>query len=224
MALGDITVTNIAKNGRCLLVLVGWVVFAAALGGCAASHPSLPSAAGVVPSTATPADYNYLLGPGDVVEIFVWRNPEVSTKGTIIRPDGKITMPLIEDMPAAGKTPTQLARDLEKALTAFIKDPMVTVVVGKFEGPFNEQIRVLGEATRPQALPYRQRMTVLDLMIAVGGLTEFADGNRASLVRMVNGEQRQFTVRLNDLIRDGDVTANVDMLPGDVLIIPQSWF
>lgn len=192
--------------------------------GCATrSMPPLPTSKGTLPSAADPAHYNYLIGPGDSVNIFVWRNGEVSTTVTV-RPDGKITTPLVEDLPASGKTPTQLARDIEKALSIYIKDPIVTIIVGGFIGPYSEQIRVVGEAARPQALPYRQKMTLLDLMIAVGGITDFAAGNRASVVRFVDGKQKQFSVRIEDLIKDGDINANVDMLPGDILIIPESWF
>ncbi|MBL8393531.1 MAG: polysaccharide export protein, partial [Candidatus Accumulibacter sp.] len=152
------------------------------------------------------------------------RNPELSMS-VPVRPDGLIAGPLIEDMPAMGKTPTALARDMEKALGTFIRDPIVTVVVTGFVGTHSEQIRVVGEAAKPQALPYRQNLTLLDVMIAVGGLTDFADGNRATIVRaMPEGEKQQYSVRLTDLIRRGDVSANVDMKPGDVLIIPQSWF
>ncbi len=194
------------------------------LAGCATrSLPPLPTSKGALPSISDPASYNYLIGPGDSVNIFVWRNGEVSTTVTV-RPDGKITTPLVEDLPASGKTPTQLARDIEKALSLYIKEPIVTVILGGFVGPYSEQIRVVGEAARPQALPYRQKMTLLDLMIAVGGITDFAAGNRASVVRFVDGRQKQFSVRLEDLIKDGDISANVDMLPGDILIIPESWF
>ena len=135
-----------------------------------------------------------------------------------------ITTTLIEDLPVTGKTPTQVAREIEKALSRFIKDPMVTVMMTGFVGPYSEQIRVVGEAAKPQALPYRQRMTLLDVMIAVGGLTTYAAGNQATIVRMVDGKQRQYKVHIDDLIKDGDITANVDMLPGDTLIIPESWF
>jgi polysaccharide export outer membrane protein len=140
-----------------------------------------------------------------------------------VRPDGMIAGPLIEDMPAMGKTPTALARDMEKALGTFIRDPVVTVIVTNFVGTQSEQIRVVGEAAKPQALPYKQNMTLLDVMIAVGGLTDFADGNGASILRATEGN-KQYSVRLNDLIRRGDISANVDVRPGDVLIIPQSWF
>ena len=152
----------------------------------------------------------------------VWRNPELSTSVTI-RPDGKITAPLIEDLPALGRDSTTLARDIEKALSKYIRDPVVTVIVGGFNGPFPEQIRVVGEAAKPQALSYRQGMTLLDLMIVVGGLTDFADGNNASIMRTSEGG-RQYNVRLKDLIKRGDMSANVDVKPGDILLIPQSWF
>jgi polysaccharide export outer membrane protein len=140
-----------------------------------------------------------------------------------VRPDGRITTPLVEDLPALGKDPTTLARDIEKALGKYIRDPVVTVVVTGFVGPTSEQIRVIGEAPRPQALPYKQNMTVLDVMIAVGGLTDFADGNRTVLLRTSEGN-KQYTVRLRDLVKRGDVSANVDVNPGDVLVIPQIWF
>ncbi len=165
----------------------------------------------------------YLIGPGDSLNIFVWRNPDLSTS-VPVRPDGRITIPLVEDLQASGKTPTQLARDIEKALAKYVKDPLVTVMVTGFVGPYSQQIRVVGEATRPQALPYRDRMTLLDVMIAVGGLTEFAAGNRARLIRIVDGEQQVMELRLDDLLKDGDISANIPMLPGDTLIIPESWF
>jgi polysaccharide export outer membrane protein len=190
---------------------------AVALSGCVArgSHPPAPKAA------ASP-DYNYLIGPGDTVNVVVWRNPDLSTS-VPVRPDGRITVPLVEDLQAMGKNPTQLARDMEKALSKYIRDPVVTVVVTNFVGPFSEQIRVVGEATKPQALAYRQNMTMLDVMIAVGGITDFADGNRATLVRSAEGG-KIYNVRLKDLLRRGEIDANVDVKPGDVLIIPQSWF
>lgn len=170
-----------------------------------------------------PVAHDYLIGPGDNVDIIVWRNPEVSM-AVPVRPDGKITTPLVEDLPASGKTSTQLARDIEEALSKYIQQPVVTVVVTEFIGPYTEQIRVIGEATKPQALPYREDMTVMDVMIAVGGMTDFAAGNKARIVRNVEGKQRQFGVRLDDLIRDGDVSANVPMRQGDVLVIPESFF
>jgi len=166
---------------------------------------------------------DYLIGPGDNIDIIVWRNPEISM-AVPVRPDGKITTPLVEDLPASGKTSTQLARDIEETLSKYIQEPVVTVVVTQFVGPYSEQIRVIGEAAEPQALAYRENMTLMDVMIAVGGITDFAAGNRARIIRAVDGEQKQFGVRLNDLIRDGDITANVPMLQGDVLVIPESFF
>lgn len=169
---------------------------------------------------ATP---DYRIGPGDNLQIFVWRNPEVSIT-VPVRPDGRISVPLIEDLEAAGMTPTQLAREIERELGVYIQDPLVTVMVTSFIGPFAQQVRVVGEAARPQAIPYRANMTLLDVMIAVGGVTEFAAGNRATIVRVVDGSQRQYAVRLDDLVKNGDISANVQMLPGDVLIVPESWF
>ena len=185
------------------------------LGACASDYPPAPGDA------ATP-EYRYLIGPLDTVNIIVWRNPELSMS-VPVRPDGRITTPLVEDLDALGKDPTVLARDIEKALGKYIRDPVVTVIVTGFVGPFSEQIRVVGEAARPQALPYRQKMTMLDVMIAVGGLTEFADGNNARLLRTSEGN-KIYNVRLKDLVKRGDVSANVDVKPGDVLVIPESWF
>ncbi|MCL4797973.1 MAG: polysaccharide export protein [Burkholderiales bacterium] len=198
------------------VVSAALVAAALVVGGCATSeHPPAPA------SAATP-EYRYLVGPLDTVNIIVWRNPELSMS-VPVRPDGRITTPLVEDLPALGKDPTTLARDIEKALEKYIRDPVVTVIVTNFVGPFNEQIRVIGEATRPQVLPYRQNMTVLDVMIAVGGLTDFADGNNARILRTSEGN-KIYSVRLKDLVKRGDVSANVDVKPGDVLVIPESWF
>jgi len=141
-----------------------------------------------------------------------------------VRPDGRISIPLIEDLQAAGKTPTQLGRDIETQLKKYIQDPIATVIVTTFNGPYSRQVRVVGEAAHPQAIPYRDNMTLLDVMIAVGGLTQFAAGNRATIVRTAQNKETPFRVRVADLIKSGDVSANVQMLPGDVLIIPQSWF
>ena len=167
--------------------------------------------------------YDYVIGPGDSLSIFVWRNPELSQSATV-RPDGKITVPLVEDLVASGKTSTELAREIEEVLATYIREPLVTVMVGGFRGVYENEVRVLGEAANPQALPYRANMTLLDLMVAVGGLTEFAAGNKARLVRTVEGEQRETVVRLEDLIKDGDIGANVKLAPGDILIIPEAWF
>jgi polysaccharide export outer membrane protein len=174
------------------------------------------------PATTPHAEHKYVIGPLDTVNIVVWRNPELS--GVFqVRPDGRISAPLVEDLPALGKNPEQLARDVERALSKFLRDPVVTVIVSNFNGPTSEQIRVIGEAGKPQAVAYRQNMTLLDVMIAVGGLTDFADGNKAVLVRG-SEKGKAYSVRLRDLVRRGDISANIDMLPGDILIIPQSWF
>jgi polysaccharide export outer membrane protein len=169
------------------------------------------------------ADAPYLIGPGDVLDIVVWRNPELSVK-IPVRPDGKISTPLVEDLWASDKTPTELARDVEKVLSKYVQKPVVTVIVTDFGGVYRQQIRVIGEATTPKALPYRENMTLLDVMISVGGITEFAAGNKASVVRRTPEGNRKFGVRLSDLIDDGDLSANVRMRPGDILVIPQSYF
>ena len=187
----------------------------ALLSACASSYPPAPAA-------AADSEYNYMIGPGDNVNIVVWRNPELSMS-VPVRPDGKITTPLVEDLPAMGKDASTLARDIEQELAKFIRDPVVTVIVTDFVGPYSEQIRVIGEAAEPKILPYNQKMTLLDVMIAVGGMTEFADGNNATILRTAEGN-KQYSVRIRDLVKRGDVSANVEMRPGDVLIIPQSWF
>ena len=193
-----------------------WLLVAVTLmlGACA-SHPNAPM-------NAATADYSYKIGPGDTLNIVVWRNPELSMS-VPVRPDGKISSPLIDDLQAMGKDSTSLARDIEKELAKFIRDPVVTVIVTGFVGPYSEQIRVIGQAAKPQILAYKQKMTILDVMIAVGGITDFADGNRATILR-TSENNAQYRVRLKDLVKDGDVTANVEVKPGDVLIIPQSWF
>ncbi|MBU1225237.1 MAG: polysaccharide export protein [Gammaproteobacteria bacterium] len=197
---------------------MGVVLAVAALAGCS-STPTYPPA----PERTGQFDWNYLIGPGDSVQVFVWRNPEVSGSFPI-RPDGKMTMNLIEDMQASGKTPTQLARDIEKALGKYIQEPIVTVIMGGGIGPFDQQIRVIGEAAKPQALSFREKMSLIDLMIAVGGITDFAAGNKAYILRAVDGKQERLGVRLEDLLKDGDISANVDMKPGDVLVVPESLF
>ena len=200
-----------SKAARLMLALAALAVLAA----CGTRYPPAPA------SAATP-QYRYLIGPGDTVNIIVWRNQEL-TITVPVRPDGRISTPLVEDVQAAGRNPSELAREIERALAKYIKDPQVTVVVSGFVGPYAEQIRVVGEAARPQSVPYRQNMTLLDVMVVVGGLTDFADGNSAVLVR--GAEQgRQYSVRLRDLVKRGDIGANVDVKPGDILIIPQSWF
>jgi len=194
-----------------------------AMAGCTSSYSQLPSATLRPSVTTDPENYYYLIGPGDQLEIFVWRNPDISGSFTV-RPDGKISTRLVEDVPVSGKTPTELARDMEEILSLYLRDPIVTVSIGGFEGPFSEQVRIIGEAEEPQAINYRQYMSLLDVMIEVDGLTDFADGNHSTIIRIEDGVQKQYTVRLDDLLRDGDISANVDILPGDIIIIPEAWF
>ena len=165
----------------------------------------------------------YQIGPGDTLQVYVWRNPDISVT-VPVRPDGYISTPLVEDIPAINKTPSQLARDIEKRLSKYIRDPVVTVIVTNFVGTYSKQIRVIGEATKPQSLPYRENMTLLDVMIAVGGLTDFAAGNSAKLIRNQGGKSIQIEVHLKDLLQDGDISANKRVLPGDIILIPQSIF
>jgi polysaccharide export outer membrane protein len=195
---------------RCAAVVLALLVAA-----CATNYPPAPR-------EADTSSYEYIIGPLDTINIIVWRNPELSTS-VPVRPDGKVTAPLIDDLPAQGKTPTALERDMEKSLGKYIRDPVVTVIVTTFVGPASDQIRVIGEAAKPQILAFRKNMTLLDVMIAVGGLTDYADGNKASIFRPADGG-KSYSVRLQDLVKRGDVTANVDMRPGDILVIPQSWF
>ncbi len=198
--------------------VVGLAALAAAVAGCSGMRGSYPAA----PAQAATPDYNYIVGPGDTLNIIVWRSPELS-QIVPVRPDGQVSTPLVDGLVAQGKTSAQIARDVEKELAKYVRDPVVTVIVTGFVGPYSEQIRVVGEAAKPQFLSYKQKMTVLDVLIAAGGLTYFADGNRATLIRKAEGNKR-YNVRLDDLIKRGDIDANVDVLPGDILIIPQGWF
>jgi len=188
-----------------------------ALAGCA-SGPAHPPA----PLTVNAPDQPYTIGPLDTLNIVVWRNPDVSSTVSV-RPDGFISAPLVADTPAAGRTPADLSRDLEKSLSKYIRDPVVTVVVQKFQGMFAHQVRIVGEAAKPQAVSYRQNMTMLDVMIEVGGMTDFANGNGAVLIRGAEGG-KQYSLRLRDLLGRGDISANVAVMPGDIILIPQSWF
>lgn len=196
-------------------------LFAVAGCGAISGGGQLPSAQ-FVTSNEGPGP-QYVVGPLDNLEIFVWRQPELS-RGVTVRPDGRFSMPLIDDIAATGRTPTQLARDIEEQLDQYVQSPIVTVIVGGFQGPFAQQVRVVGSAIAPQAIPYQANMTLLDVMIAVGGMTEFAAGNSSTLARVENNNQREYTVRLDDLLKDGDVSANVKIEPGDVIIIPESFF
>lgn len=210
--------TSMAKG------IAATVLGAALLAGCSSGgRPELP-AASFVASREAPSD-EYIIGPLDQLNIFVWRNPELSAK-VQVRPDGRITTPLISDMPAVGKTPAMLADDLKIALGEYIKDPIVSVIVENFSGTYSQQVRVVGATEKPASIPYRANMTILDAMISVGGLSEFASGNRARLIRYDKntGKQSEFRLRLSDLLKDGDTSANVKLEPGDVVIIPQSMF
>lgn len=198
---------------RILAMVLGVVL----VGGCASQGRSTTTVETPRPST------EYEIGPGDSLQVFVWEHPEVSVT-VPVRPDGKISTPLVQDMQAAGKTPTQLANDIETTLAEYIRSPQVNVIVTGFVGTFNTQIRVVGQAAQPQAIPYRQNMTLLDVMIEVGGLAEFAAGNRAKIVRRSGGVEEEIPVRIHDLINRGRTERNVDMRPGDILIIPESRF
>lgn len=190
-----------------------------ALAACA-SQPAAPPA----PAPSGPAP-DYVIGAGDSLNILVYRMPELSAN-LPVRPDGRISTPLVPDMEAAGKTPTQLAKDIEQGLRQYVREPSVSVMVNSFVGPPDRQIRVIGEAAQPMAVPYREGMTVLDVMIMARGLTRYAAGNRAEIVRRdgAAGATRTIPVRLNDLLRDGDISQDVAMRPGDTLVIPQGWF
>lgn len=185
--------------------------------GCASNGGFAPA-----PKAVPSVEHRYKIGPLDALSITVWRNPELSTTVTV-RPDGRISMPLIDDVMAAGKNPSEVSRELEKGLSKLIRDPSVTVLVTGFQGNYDEQIRIVGEAARPQAVPFRQQMTVLDVMIQVGGLTDYADGNSAVLVRGAE-KGKQYSLRLKDLLKRGDISANAPVMPGDIIIVPQSWF
>jgi polysaccharide export outer membrane protein len=215
-----------ALTGVARLVLalgVGAVGLTACASGGAPSSGELPAASFVSASQGPGEDY--LIGPLDQLTIFVWRNPELGAK-VQVRPDGRITTPLIADLPAVGKTPAKLAEDIKAQLTQYIKEPLVSVIVDNFSGTYSQQIRVVGATEKPASLPYRANMTLLDAMIAVGGLSEYASGNKARLVRYdkATGKQREFAVRIGDLLKRGDTKANVQLEPGDVIIIPESMF
>jgi polysaccharide export outer membrane protein len=193
--------------------------------GCSSLTGSRPAAtASAAPATARAASPDYVIGPGDRLAIFVYESPQLSVADIPVRPDGRLSVPLVNDMVAAGKTPSQLATDIAASLKEYVKDPNVSVMVHDFVGPFDRQVRVIGEAADPQAIPYRDHMTVLDVMIITKGLTKFAAGNRAVIERSIGGQRETIHVRLADLMKDGDIDQNVEMKPGDTLIIPQTWF
>jgi polysaccharide export outer membrane protein len=206
-------------------ILAGSALASMALSGCmgSASGPELPPASFVAMQEGPGEEY--IIGPLDTLTIFVWRNPELGAK-VQVRPDGRITTPLITDMPAVGKTPSMLAEDIRLQLSQYIEDPLVSVIVDNFSGTFSQQIRVVGATEKPASIPYRANMTVLDAMIAVGGLSEYAAGNKARLIRFdkTSGQQKEYKLRLGDLLKKGDSKANVMLKPGDVIIIPESMF
>jgi polysaccharide biosynthesis/export protein len=206
-----------------VLMLAGWLAVGPLLGACASSGlPAQPAAPTPAQASAKSVDSNYIIGPGDSLEVFVWRNPELSVT-VPVRPDGKISTPLVEDMVAVGKTAPQLARDMEKVLSEYVRSPKVNIIVTTATSAFS-QVKIVGQVQHPEALPYREGMTVLDALLAVGGLTQFASGNRARIVRMENGQETVIHVKLSDLLNSGDVHENIALRPGDVLVVPQSWF
>lgn len=201
-----------------LFLSITAVLAVSAIAACG-SRPD-PAAAGF----RAPASQPYLIGPGDTLSVFVYQAPQLSVPSLPVRPDGRISMPLIPDINAAGKTPTALAKDIEGRLKEYVKQPNVSVIVNGFVGPLDRQIRVIGEASEPIAIPYRDGISVLDVMIQTKGLTRFAAGNSATIVRTAGGQRQIIKVRLADLLKDGDIDQNVAMLPGDTLVIPQSYF
>lgn len=209
---------------RTLAAALAAVILAScASSGDVQSSDALRSSAATNAGASGDVSPDYLIGPLDQLDVFVWRAPELSTKVTV-RPDGRISTPLVEDMVAAGKTPTQLATDLEGELAEYVKSPEVSVIVSNFQSTFDQQVRVIGEAQKPIALPYQAGMTVLDVMVAVGGLTQYAAGNRSVLIRGSGEDRQSYRLRLDDLMRKGKITANVPVLPGDVILIPESIF
>ncbi|MGV2496710.1 XrtA/PEP-CTERM system exopolysaccharide export protein [Pelagerythrobacter aerophilus] len=205
--------------------LAGTALAAFSLAGCAGGGGAQLPPASFVAMQEGPGE-EYVIGPLDELTIHVWRNPELGAEKIQVRPDGRITTPLVADMPAVGKTPAMLAEDIRLQLSQYIEEPLVSVIVTQFAGTFSQQIRIVGATEQPASIPYRANMTVLDAMIAVGGLSEFAAGNRAKLIRFDKqaGRQREFALRLGDLLKDGDSRANVMLQPGDVIIIPESMF
>lgn len=201
------------------IVKIVSIVTLSVLAGCSSNPlPEVPSE-----QRFSDQEYTYLVGPGDTMEIFVWGNEELSSEG-IVRPDGKFTTRLVEDLEASGKTPSQLARDIEEAYSEYVKFPVVSVIVNGFMGVPDQQVRVVGEASEPRRVPYRKHMTLLDLMIDVGGMTEYAAGNESVLVRTENNTLNSYGLRLDDLLKDGDISANLNLLPGDIVIVTESWF
>jgi polysaccharide export outer membrane protein len=215
----------VAAAASGLLYFLGAWSAASAANKPVSAIPAQATAAPTAPAPAPPASAvpnDYVIGPGDNLQIFVWRNPEL-TATIPVRPDGKISTPLVEDMVAVGKTPSILARDIERVLGEYVRSPQVNVIVTQPASVFS-QVRVIGQVQRPQALAYREGMTVLDAVLAVGGLGQFAAGNRAHVVRTENGTQRELKVKLSALVNDGDMKQNLALKPGDVLVVPETRF
>ena len=205
------------RPGR-VVRFVGCVVLPLVLAACGTTGRSFPPA----PQAVDAPSLRYKIGPLDTLNVVVWRNPELSAIVTV-RPDGFVSIPLVEDLQAAGRNPSDLSREIEKSLAKLIRDPVVSVVVTSFQGIYSEQVRIVGEAARPQSVAYRRNMTILDVMIQAGGMTDFADGNGAVLIRGSEGG-KQYGLRLKDLLKRGDISANAAVMPGDIVIVPQSWF
>ena len=214
-----------AKSWAALAATVSALALSGCAGGGARTGQVLPPADLAANGGAEQVSENYIIGPSDELTLFVWRNQELGAH-VQVRPDGRITTPLITDMVAAGKTPAQLADDIRGALSQYIQEPLVSVMVDRPNGSFSQQVRIVGATSRPAALPYRANMTLLDAMIAVGGLTEYASGDHARLIRVdhATGHERQYDLRIASLLRRGDIRANVRLEPGDVIIIPESMF
>ena len=207
------TRTPFKRALRCLLGASGIGLLAAC-----SSYPT----SGPAPQQVSAVTQRYRIGPNDTLEVLVWRNPELSGK-FVVRPDGYVSTPMVEDLKAAGRSPTEVAQDIQTALARYIRDPVVSVTVPEFIGEISDQVRIVGEAVKPQSVPYRPNMTVLDAMLQAGGMTEFADGNGATLIRSAEGNKR-YSVRLKDLLKRGDTNANVPVLPGDIIVVPSGMF
>jgi polysaccharide biosynthesis/export protein len=205
-----------------VLALAGWLAISPFISSCASSPPAAPLPSTPVAAPATAVSNDYVIGPGDILQVFVWRNPELSVT-VPVKPDGKISTPLVEDMVAVGKTSPQLARDMEGVLSEYVRSPKVNIIVTTAASAFS-LVKVVGQVVHPQALPYREGMTVLDAVLAVGGLSQFASGNRARIVRVVDGKETVIHVKLADLVNSGAVHENVPLKPGDVLVVPQTIF
>jgi polysaccharide export outer membrane protein len=217
------------KTKLAVLIILGFLVSACSyLPVAIVGHPPISG------DDTVALDYTYLIGPGDSIDIYVWGNPDVS-KVVTVRPDGKVTVPLVEDIQASGKTAFELARKLEEEYAQYIRDPQVVVMVAEFQGVDQQQIRVIGQVGNSggdsgsnrysgESIPYERGMTLMDVIIRIGSIGEFADGNRASIIRNIDGVEKQFGVRIDDLVEDGDMSENVKMFPGDILVIPEAYF